>query len=223
MESFWYDDISVLFDKTKLNKYIPLKSYTRDEKLNSIVRISIYVSLIFLFLTGNTNYLFITIFSLILTLVVHSNSDTIVGKNIEKNVENYRNIKNDSDFKKYNIKPNKYMETCSLPTDENPFMNPLVTDKRTRKGACKTFNNKKLRKVVDDKFGKGLFKDINSVYDRENSQREFYTLPSTTIPNDQEAFGKWLYNTPKTCKEGNGNQCVGNNYERLDGNSYQFI
>ena len=51
MESFWYDDISVLFDKTKLHKYIPLKSYSRDEKLNSIVRISIYVSLIFLFLT----------------------------------------------------------------------------------------------------------------------------------------------------------------------------
>ena len=47
-------------------------------------------------------------------------------------------------FKKYNIKPTKYMETCSLPTDENPFMNPLVTDRRTRKGACKTFNNKKI-------------------------------------------------------------------------------
>jgi hypothetical protein len=29
--------------------------------------------------------------------------------------------------------------------------------------------------------------------------------------------------TPKTCKEGNGNQCVGNNHERLNGNSYQFI
>ena len=69
MESFWYDDISVLFDKNKLNKYIPLKSYTRDEKLNAIVRISIYISVLFLLLTGNTNYLFILIFSLVLTLI----------------------------------------------------------------------------------------------------------------------------------------------------------
>ena len=63
MESFWYDDINVLFNRNKLHKYIPLKSYSRDEKLNSIVRISIYISLLFLFLTGNVNYLFIVIFS----------------------------------------------------------------------------------------------------------------------------------------------------------------
>ena len=44
-----------------------------------------------------------------------------------------------------------------------------------------------------------------------------------TIPNNQVDFANWLYMTPKTCKEGNGNQCVGNNRERLNGNSYQFI
>ena len=223
MEPFWYDDINVLIDKTKLKKYIPLKSYTRDEKLNAIVRFSIYISLLFLLFTGKTNYLFITIFSLVLTLIIHSNYNEQIDKKLVKNIENYKNIKNDKDFKKQNIKPSKYLEGCVLPTDENPFMNPLITDKRDRKRACKTYNNKKLKNVVEDKFGKGLFKDINSVYDRENSQREYYTLPSTTIPNDQKTFGNWLYMTPKTCKEGNGNQCVGNNHERLNGNSYQFI
>jgi hypothetical protein len=223
MESFWYDDINVILDKSKLHKYIPLKSYSKEEKLNSIVRISIYISILFIVLTGNINYLFIAIFGLVLTLIIYSNSENTVEKKINKNIENYRNIKNDKDFKKYNVKPSKYLETCILPTNNNPFMNPLVSEKANKKKACKTFNNEKLRKVVDDKFSKGLFKDINSVYDRENSQREFYTLPSTTIPNNQEAFGQWLYGTPKTCKEGNGNQCVGNNYERLNGNSYQFI
>ena len=144
MESFWYDNISVLLDKTKLHKYIPLKSYSREEKLNSIVRISIYISVLFLLLTGNTNYLFIAIFSLVLTLILHSNTENIVEKNIERNVENYRNIKDDKDFKRYKIKPSKYMETCSLPTDENPFMNPLVTDKRTRKGV---FTRKRSSKI----------------------------------------------------------------------------
>jgi hypothetical protein len=223
MEPFWYDDITVILDKSKLHKYIPLKSYSKEEKLNAIVRISIYISILFIVLTGNINYLFIAIFGLVITIVVYSNSENTVEKKINKNVENYKNIKNDKDFKKYNVKPNKYLETCILPTNNNPFMNPLVSEKATKRKACKTFNNDKLRKVVDNKFSKGLFKDINSVYDRENSQREFYTLPSTTIPNNQEEFGKWLYGTPKTCKEGNGNQCIGNNYERLNGNSYQFI
>ena len=223
MESFWYDDITVLFDKSKLQKHIPLKSYSKEEKLNSIVRISIYTSLLFVFLTGNINYIFIAIFGLVLTLIIYSNFEQKVDRKLNKNIENYNNYKNDKELKKYKVKPSKYLDSCVLPTNNNPFMNPLISEKATKKKACRTYNNDKLKKVVDDKFSRGLFKDINSVYDRENSQREFYTLPSTGIPNDQEAFGKWLYGTPKTCKEGNGNQCVGNNYERLNGNSYQFI
>jgi len=34
------------------------------------------------------------------------------------------------------------------------------------------------------------------------SKRQFYRTPSTTIPNDQTGFAKWLYQVPgKTCKE----------------------
>ena len=57
---------------------------------------------------------------------------------------------------------------------------------------------------------------------RRNSSLLRYR-PMLLLSFHQEAFGQWLYGTPKTCKEGNGNQCVGNNYERLNGNSYQFI
>ena len=58
----------------------------------------------------------------------------------------------------------------------------------------------------------------------ERTHKEnFYTTPNTTIPNNQGDFANWLYKTPKTCKEGNGNQCVANNMEKLNGSSYQFI
>ena len=223
MEPFWYDDVSVLLEPSNLKKYIPLKSYSKAEKLNAIVRLGIYISVLFIILTGNLNYLFISIFCLCLTLLIHSNENKTKTRKIKKNVENYENIKNDRNVKKRNIKVNDYLEDCVLPSDENPFMNVLLTDKRTRKPACKTVRNKKIKKLVNDKFSQGLYKDINSVYDRENSQREFYTTPNTTIPNNQGDFANWLYMTPKTCKEGNGNQCVANNRERLDGNSYQFI
>ena len=39
-----------------------------------------------------------------------------------------------------------------------------------------------------------------------------------TTPNDRDTFMKWCYSRPKTCKEGNGAQCVANNYYNLRGN-----
>ena len=38
-------------------------------------------------------------------------------------------------------------------------------------------------------------------------QRQFYTMPSTTIPNDQTGFAKFLYQLPTTCKEDSA-QCL---------------
>ena len=48
------------------------------------------------------------------------------------------------------------------------------------------------------------------VFGKNNSQREFYTAPVTTIPNNQGDFADWCYKTGKTCKENNGKQCLEN-------------
>ena len=60
-----------------------------------------------------------------------------------------------------------------------------------------------------------LYKDVSDIFSKNNSQRQFYTTPVTTIPNDQGSFADWLYKTPPTCKENNGNQCVANNFYNL--------
>ena len=40
------------------------------------------------------------------------------------------------------------------------------------------------------------------------SQRQFVTMPSTSIPNDQGSYMNWLYKIPgKTCKEGGKDAC----------------
>ena len=61
---------------------------------------------------------------------------------------------------------------------DNPFMNFLVTDKRDEKEHVKLITIK-IKQIVEDKFTKKLYRDINSVYNNENSQREFYTMPNT--------------------------------------------
>ena len=38
------------------------------------------------------------------------------------------------------------------------------------------------------------------LYEKKNSERQFYTVPNTTIPNDQKGFAEWLFKTENTCK-----------------------
>ncbi len=221
-EKIWYEDLNVLVDGSKLSKYIPLKSYSKNEKLNAIMRFSLYLSLLLIVLTMNVNYIFILITIGVLTYTVNFTYEEKEDKKLEK-VEEYKNMKKDKHIKKRNIKPKEYVKKCVLPTEHNPFMNFMVSDKRDRKRACKTYNNEEIEDLMDDKFSVGLYKDIDSVYNNENSQREFYTMPNTEAANRQTEFANWCYKVPKTCKEGNGNQCVGNNIEKLNGESYQFI
>ena len=89
-----------------------------------------------------------------------------------------------------------------IPTTTNPFMNiNLITSDKTQEKAPPSWNNEELQKKIEDKFGYNLYRDVGDLYGKSNSQREFYTMPSTTIPNNQTSFAKWLYNTGPTCKE----------------------
>ena len=113
---------------------------------------------------------------------------------------------------------------CLQPTPDNPFMNVQYDDyiKNPNREAISKLNNYKnpnLEKLIEEKFNYNLYKDVSDIFSKNNSQRQFYTTPVTTIQNDQKSFANWLYKTPPTCKENNGNQCVANNYYNLKQNS----
>ena len=222
-EKIWFENPKILIEPRSLGKYLPLKEYSRNEKLNSLVRLSLYISVLFIILSFNFNYIFVLIGTAFLTYLVYISHEKQEEDKARKNIENYQDLKNDRDYKKQKIPVKEYAKKCSLPTQDNPFMNFLVTDKRDKKAACKTYNDPKIKKIVEAKFTNKLYRDINSVYNNENSQREFYTMPNTEAANRQKEFGEWLYKTPPTCKEGNGNQCVANNSNRLNGSTYYFI
>ncbi len=222
-EKIWFEDPKILIELRSLGKYLPLKEYSRNEKLNALVRLSLYISFLFVVLSFNFNYIFVFIGTAFLTYLVYISHEKKDEEKVKKEIENYTDLKNDRDYQKRKVPVKEYAKKCSLPTQDNPFMNFLVTDKRDKKPACKTHNDPKIKNIVEDKFTKKLYRDINSVYNNENSQREFYTMPNTEAANRQKEFGEWLYKTPPTCKEGNGNQCVANNPERLNGSTYYFI
>jgi hypothetical protein len=103
--------------------------------------------------------------------------------------------------------------TCRKPTKENPFMNPDITDYNNGDppAACNAYDED-INDNMNLNFNHELFRDVDEVWERANSQRQFYTIPNTSIPNNQTEFANWLYKVPETCKE-DGTQCL--RYEDL--------
>ena len=103
--------------------------------------------------------------------------------------------------------------TCHVPTRHNPFMNPGILDYNTNnfsEPACDSYNNKGIQREIEKQFNQDLYRDAYDIFGKNNSQRQFFSVPSRGVPNDQGGFAKWLYATPPTCKEGNGLQCGAN-------------
>ena len=92
-------------------------------------------------------------------------------------------------------------------------------DNRDRPAGCLS-TDKEIKKEIDTQFNYNNFRDVDDLFVRGNSQRQFYTMPSTTIPNDQDGFAKWLYKLPETCKE-NQTNCL--RYEDIRFNRFNPI
>jgi hypothetical protein len=97
-------------------------------------------------------------------------------------------------------------KSCRKSTKENPFANYLVGDPLDIDAACPYMDQKK---DVDDNFNNNLMRNADDLYDTQNSQRQFFSMPHH-IP-DTKAFALFLQGgkTPgPTCKE-LPSQCTG--------------
>ena len=103
-------------------------------------------------------------------------------------------------------------QPMTLPSPRNPFMNVLVDEIKynPNRPQAASVESPVVKATLDDYFRVNWFSDPTDVFGRNQSQREFITMPSTTIPNDRESYQNWLYKIPgKTCKEGGREACIG--------------
>lgn len=100
---------------------------------------------------------------------------------------------------------------ATVPSAKNPFMNVLIDEIKynpTRPVAVSVLDPS-VKVTLDDFFRTEFYSDPTDVFGRSQSQREFVTMPSTSIPNDQASYQDWLYKIPgKTCKEGGREACL---------------
>lgn len=99
----------------------------------------------------------------------------------------------------------------TLPSARNPFMNVLIDEIKynpTRPIAASVLDPS-MKVSLDEFFRTEFNNDPTDVFGKTQSQRQFVSMPSTSIPNDVDSYQNWLYRIPgKTCKEGGREACL---------------
>jgi hypothetical protein len=155
---------------------------TQDDKLNAISRFVILLSLLGFVLTQTVRFLWIGIATLFIIVM-------------------YQKVQTTEAF-------TEKQTAQTVPTQENPLMNVLLPEinGNPNRGKALTYNPKTEKKIME-KVKKGLdpriYRGTNNELDLEYSMRQFYTNPSTTVPNNQEEFATFCYGDMISAKEGN--------------------
>ena len=208
MTPLWTEKFSILYEKKYLFEIIPNKQFDFNRKLNRLLRLSIYYAVMVYLVDRKKSNMFYIPFVVGIATYILSRRYRETFLNIT-NEQLMNDVQTGTDLIK-NLEG-----SCKTPSKDNPFMNPDISDYNTSnviEPACTSYNNKGLQNYSEKIFNNSLFRDVNDLFGKGNSQRQFYTVPGNSIPNDQDTFAKWLYATPKTCKEGNGLQCAANMY-----------
>lgn len=102
-------------------------------------------------------------------------------------------------------KTKRPLTQCTPPTLDNPFANMMVIDMNdnpTRTPACQATDDPRLPRTLERIFRANGTPDPGDVFQHTSSQRQFFRMPWTTLPNDPKGdFGAWLYDVPPTKKE----------------------
>lgn len=196
MTSFWLNDLSILFSQKYFFEITPDKSFDSDRKLNAIFRFSLYFSMLSFGIYKNNSVFMFPLVVMIVTIILHNYSKKKI-------------IDSKSDSKSDKV-------SCVKPELNNPFMNLNMYDiNKTTNKACYSYDNPEIKSNIKEIFDDGLYKDAGDIYNNNNSQSRFYTMPNTLPANNQTKFANWLYKTPPTCKEGNGYQCSANVFDMM--------
>ena len=182
--SFWVNDPTVLFKQKYITQLWPYSYLTYEEKLNAITRFVILMTFLGYLLL---NRIIIVVLGLIVIGIV---------------VLLYK--------KKEGLNTPYYKVNDEKIEENNPFGNVLMTDYKfnpNKKEVHAEYTpdlensiNKKIKEFIVQENGdnneiNNLFNNVGDQMTFEQNNRQFYTNPSTTIPNNQDDFLSFCYGT----------------------------
>lgn len=167
-DAIWYEDLSVLARRPF--EFFPAKDQSPEEFTNALIRLVVYATLMVFVYNRNIKSMWYGLGAVVtVTLLFRGRGGVLAG------------------LKNTYGKTKKYRE----PTPENPFGNMLVSEYgKTMPPPPQEYDDSKAK--TEEYFNKGLFRDMDDIYDTNNSQRQFMTVPNGGRPPDLVEFAKFL-------------------------------
>ena len=196
MEQPWFRNPSHLFAKNKVLIFWPLAKQTPVERLNAATRFILYTMAILYVINRDIRVIYLG-----LTVIMVMASMFLAG--------GIKEAMRPASFEDENVHYNATNpgQNCTQPTRDNPMGNVLLSDyvdNPKRPAACYYPTVKdKVKKFLNQ----GTPTDQADVYSSRNQAfRAFYSMPSTTIPNDQTGFAKAAYGSAvdRVCRSDDG-------------------
>lgn len=192
-QPFWYTDPSVLFAKETWFVFVPQPTMSVRAALNAIVRFSIYLSVLLVATTLNPWYVLIIPIVMGATIVLHR-----LFPEVKKMTEGFVSGPVVSGYEG---------EEESMPSTDNPFMNPQLTEINTdnKRPPAADITRIDVRDKVNKAFAQtsNIYMDTGDVFQQVQAQRNFYAVPE----DDHGGFLRFLgkngqYSNEKGLSEG---------------------
>ncbi len=217
---FWSNDPTVLFNKEYILELWPTTNMCYEQKLNSITRLVILITILGYILTMSERILLVGGLTLAVIFVLF----TMRKQKITKEMLNEGfNVQGNEVTGMFDKNPASYVNPVTLDsvlksefkegTKKNPFSNVLLTqinDDPERKSAPPSFNvdcdediTKNVKRSVQmmnpgiKNTNKQLFGDLFQEFELDQSNRAFFSTANTRVENDQSAYAQFLYNDMK--------------------------
>jgi hypothetical protein len=207
-EKIWFKDPRNLITQDNFLKFFPISDMNYVEQINSIVRFTIYLTIILLLFKNNYKIFYVLVAVLLVTYSMYV-------------VDNKKKQENKNHYTQNNLAlSKKHNKVCKKPTLDNPFMNRNLLsefNETTDKEAC-DIENEEVKEDMLNKFNEKLYRSTDDIFMNHASDRQFYTVPNTDLVPDQTSFAEWLYKRPN-CKAGDVNACY-NNVSEVIGRKY---
>jgi hypothetical protein len=192
-EPFWYDDPNVLFSKNTWYIFVPQATMTVKAALNAVVRFSVYLSILLAATSRDVWYLLIIPVVMVVTIF------------LEKWFPKAKKIS--EGFRSGPVVSGYSGTETSQPSDDNPFMNPKLTDIHAdqQRPPAADVTDLKVRDKVNESFAQtsNIYMDTADVFDLVQAQRNFYTVPEDDHAGFLAFLGKNAqYNNQKLLSEG---------------------
>ena len=219
---FWSNDPTIIFNNKYILEVFPTTDMYYEQKLNSVTRLIILISLLGYFLSGNIRIPIAGLAMIAVVFFIYKSRKYKVTQDmiLKEGFKQHDGKQHDSNQKEpietlKSALKSEYKEG----NKKNPFSNVLltqITDEPDRKAAPPSFNpeidqdiTRNVKKAVQfmnpeiKNTSKQLYGDLYENFELDQSNRAFFSTANTRVANDQGSFAQYLYGDMPSSKEAN--------------------